>query len=244
MQLWLLEIQRRAREVVRVNPLLAQLDALDPSECDWRDASFQSALVARVLQDEATARFAPNRFDSAFFWRDLLRALKGGLAQEQSMHPQLEAKLEEAERVASTAEAENLVAGWYRNYEVCDDDSADATTSTDGPTGSVLALPSARQRRVYPFRVETGCMAASIGLVMWPAGFLLAEWALEARHAPLLRGKRVLELGAGIGLTSVFLARATRPAAVIATDFDVRALRNIQHNFHISQTRSQHAREY
>ena len=58
---------------------------------------------------------------------------------------------------------------------------------------------------------------------------MLSEFALD--NPQLFRGKRVLELGAGIGLTSVMLATFTGLAAITATDFDVRALENIHHNF-------------
>lgn len=250
-ELWLLEILRRAREVVHVNTLLPQLDALPPEECNWRDAAFQQRLVDVVLHDAQQKAFPPNRFENAYFFKTLLQSLQAGLKEGEALHSELAAKLEDALRVDSSHESEDLTAGWYRNYEVAAQAEAEAeaedkgdggsssshnnrlaTTCTSGPTGSVLVLPHAPSRRVYPFRVETGNMAASIGLVMWPAGFLMAEFALD--NPDLFRGKRVLELGAGIGLTSVFVARGTQPAAMIATDFDVRALKNIQHNFKIN----------
>lgn len=152
------------------------------------------------------------------------------------LHPELAAaECESRALIESLDTEEDVFSGWYRNFclaAVCND----RTTSTlDCATSSVLVLPEAEQvgQRVYPFRVETGCLASSIGLVMWPAGFLLCEFALD--FPEFFRNKRVLELGAGIGLTSTILATFTRPAAIVATDFDVRALQNIHHNFECSQ---------
>jgi predicted nicotinamide N-methyase len=59
---------------------------------------------------------------------------------------------------------------------------------------------------------------------LWPAGLALAR-ALDGRS---LRGRRVLELGCGLGLPSLIAARAG--AQVLATDWAPEALELLQHN--------------
>lgn len=220
-----------SREVQPVEPLLQRL-----RQCtfDWSDDDFQSLLVTRVLHDAQQVSFPPNKFRSAHFWRELLACMRERLPAGAALHPELLAKEAEAMSIGDAIEAENMTAGWYRSFELASIADETTTSTLEGPTNSIVVLPTctADRTRCFPFRVESGNMAASIGLVMWPAGFLLCEFALD--HPELFRGKRILELGAGIGLTSVVCARYTRPKAIIATDFDTRALQNIHHNFKLS----------
>ncbi len=63
---------------------------------------------------------------------------------------------------------------------------------------------------------------------LWPSSFALAGYILN--HAPEIRGKRVLELGCGLGLTAMAVARCA-PAEFIATDYESAALRLAAKNF-------------
>lgn len=242
MQLWVRECLRVLREGQRVEALVQKLRKLCPFSL--ADGAFQASLVSRVLHDPHQAAHPPNRFVTAYFWTNLVDAVRdaaaasgstSGAAVPVEVHAELLAKAAESKSILDAKDEENVFSRWYRSYEVAAQCDADTTTTLAGPTESVLVLPAADAEqggcgsRVYPFGVETGCMAASIGLIMWPAGFLLSEFAMDNPH--LFRGKRVLELGAGIGLTSVMAATFAQPSAVIATDFDVRALENIHHNF-------------
>jgi hypothetical protein len=57
--------------------------------------------------------------------------------------------------------------------------------------------------------------------VLWPAGFLLSQW-VGAQGCQRWAGRRVLELGSGVGAASVVAAHCG--AAVTATDLEWRAL--------------------
>jgi len=66
--------------------------------------------------------------------------------------------------------------------------------------------------------------ANEVGLRLWPAAEVLVEWALDT-----LKPSRVLELGAGLGLVGLALAR--RPGfRVTLTDGDARVCANLRYN--------------
>ncbi|CAB1101104.1 unnamed protein product [Ectocarpus sp. CCAP 1310/34] len=54
-------------------------------------------------------------------------------------------------------------------------------------------------------------------------------------HSGLLRGKRVLELGAGIGMTGMAVAASCGAAEVVLTDYAPRVLANLHHNVEINR---------
>jgi len=64
------------------------------------------------------------------------------------------------------------------------------------------------------------------GLMLWPSAVGLAEWL--ARTPSLIQGKRVLEIGAGVGLAG--LAARALGAEVTQTDFQADALTLCRHN--------------
>lgn len=70
----------------------------------------------------------------------------------------------------------------------------------------------------------------TVGYVMWSAAVILARW-LHA-HPEAVRGKRVLEVGAGLGLCGLVAAR--HASAVLYTDFNPAVLRNLRHNVELN----------
>lgn len=61
---------------------------------------------------------------------------------------------------------------------------------------------------------------------LWPAALLLADWI--AREPGRVAGKRVLDLGCGLGLTS--LSAAAQGARVLGLDYELPALKFAQEN--------------
>ena len=59
--------------------------------------------------------------------------------------------------------------------------------------------------------------------VLWPAGYLLAQWASDPDNCARWRGGRVLELGAGVGVPSIAAAHNCA-RFVFATDIAPRSL--------------------
>lgn len=82
-----------------------------------------------------------------------------------------------------------------------------------------VLLPAGRELRIEqdgflrPFDLPT---------VLWPAGYLLAQWAGDEANCAAWAGRPVLELGAGTGAASV--AAAACGARALATDREGRAL--------------------
>jgi predicted nicotinamide N-methyase len=80
-----------------------------------------------------------------------------------------------------------------------------------------------------------------VGLAMWEAGYYIAEWILA--NEELFSGKRVLELGSGVGLSAITLARPFDPSypvdklpnAIYMTDYSDIVLRNCVDNMRINR---------
>lgn len=86
-------------------------------------------------------------------------------------------------------------------------------------------------------KLRAKCAPPPIGTMEWPAGRILLQWAVDG-GIPLV-GATVLEIGAGIGTTSVGLAlasekigatRGLRPTRVFATDICKESLDNLASN--------------
>lgn len=61
---------------------------------------------------------------------------------------------------------------------------------------------------------------------VWPSAIVMAEFILKSDE---FRGKKVLELGCGLGLTSVALG--FKGASVTATDYEIKALQYARRNY-------------
>jgi hypothetical protein len=79
--------------------------------------------------------------------------------------------------------------------------------------------------RVYPYHND-------VALRFWEAGAGLAEFLLA--HSELVAGKRVMELGAGVGCTGLVLAGCSNAASVYMTDYTEVCLENMKHNIEVN----------
>jgi predicted nicotinamide N-methyase len=123
---------------------------------------------------------------------------------------------ERRRRAAAAAGAKNGGAGGG--------DGAEAT-----PHAAATTTPATTSAGLVSLRLSPDIFAAGTGATTWAAGFVLAEWLLSRRARRFVRGKRVLELGAGAGLSGVCAWRAGA-AALTLTDGDAQALRNCARN--------------
>lgn len=93
---------------------------------------------------------------------------------------------------------------------------------------------------------ETSFYEGKLGSKVWPCGIATATWC--AINSNLFVGKKVLELGAGVGLAGLVCAAAN--ATVVLTDLDAKndvdcpsgLVPNLQRNIHLNGLRSATAR--
>jgi methyltransferase-like protein 23 len=110
-----------------------------------------------------------------------------------------------------------------------------ASLPSSVPLTTVDVLIAARSWQITAVQNQDALLDAAEHLAHIPYGFLLWESAIGLAHwlveqASDLRGKRVLELGAGVGLPG--LVARTLGAQVWQTDHDPHALALAAHNAH------------
>lgn len=67
---------------------------------------------------------------------------------------------------------------------------------------------------------------------LWPSAIGLSHFLL--RNPDLIKGKRVLELGVGLGLTSLVI-RSLQPGRLLLTDYETDALQLVKENFLLNE---------
>lgn len=72
------------------------------------------------------------------------------------------------------------------------------------------------------------------GLRTWPAALFFAEYLLNPQMKNVLDGKRILELGSGIGFLGIFLQKIYKDISFIFSDCNEEVLENIEENFKIN----------
>ncbi|XP_054275700.1 protein-lysine N-methyltransferase EEF2KMT [Macrosteles quadrilineatus] len=71
------------------------------------------------------------------------------------------------------------------------------------------------------------------GLATWEGGLALAQWCLH--NSLLLRSKRVLELGCGLGLTGLSVSLVCRPLSYTFTDHHPSVLQAVEYNIQLNK---------
>ncbi|KAL7484475.1 hypothetical protein ACHAW6_010117 [Cyclotella cf. meneghiniana] len=81
---------------------------------------------------------------------------------------------------------------------------------------------------------------ADVGFLIWPSAIVLGRWLLSNRH--VLRGKTILEIGAGCGLVGILAATIVKdcntPEKVVITDVNNTVLENIFRNINLNDLSS------
>jgi predicted nicotinamide N-methyase len=203
-----------------------QLWTYKASKINYADKSSQVQLYQYVEQDEMQIKYPVSKYTAARFWRTIIAFIR-----EQA-----------AIILNTTSENRDLLCSQLSNLE----ESCASIEDTENEAAErAIDAVSAFQKYWYKifdtsmagdtifqhfYRVETG-FSNNIGLVAWPAGYLMAEFIIQNPH--LFEGKNCIELGGGIGLTSVILNQS-KPNKIICTDFEPKVIENIEFNFKLN----------
>ncbi|KAF2742880.1 hypothetical protein M011DRAFT_255117 [Sporormia fimetaria CBS 119925] len=76
--------------------------------------------------------------------------------------------------------------------------------------------------------------AGTTGLRTWEAALLMGSFLVSGKGRNLLRGRRVLELGAGTGMLSILCAKYLEMSGILATDGDEAVVDAIKTNFFLN----------
>jgi predicted nicotinamide N-methyase len=105
--------------------------------------------------------------------------------------------------------------------------------SIPGANESCYLAFQTRAANVQRLRIRIFPQHNDVALRLWEAGATLAEYLL--RDPCLVKGKRVVELGAGVGLTGLVAAGCCGASSVCLTDYTDASLDNLRHNVSINR---------
>ncbi|KAJ9452881.1 hypothetical protein DIPPA_31407 [Diplonema papillatum] len=153
----------------------------------WCDEDVQDAFVADVLDEPVVHAHPPL---PKYSWNLCKQAIRGIESEGAAVADELIARFLAWQPKTETS----LTAG--RDLEVsCSSFEVGGTPCTV---------------RVWP-------AFSQVGLALWPAGFVVAEWIMQ--HAGELKGANIVELGSGVGLSGIVAARCASPGRVVMTDY-------------------------
>ncbi|KAF4322705.1 hypothetical protein BBO99_00003013 [Phytophthora kernoviae] len=96
-----------------------------------------------------------------------------------------------------------------------------------------FTIPSANSSTVVTCRVAS--VFNEVGLKLWEAGWMLAEYAIA--HESDFRGRNVLELGAGVGFTGMVLSCICPASRIVLTDYAPNVMQNLRYNVEINASK-------
>jgi len=104
------------------------------------------------------------------------------------------------------------------HIEAVDTDASDCTDSESSSNSQVVLIHQITKRQ---------SAQEDVGFVMWPSAVALSRWLVS--NPLTVKGRTVLELGAGCGLTGL-VAAGLEPSSVILSDFNPKVLENLERN--------------
>eukprot|EP00903_Cladosiphon_okamuranus_P021165 g19441.t1 len=223
----------------------ADQDALPPS---WTSLDFQERVAEEVLYNHVAKEFPPRLEYVSRVTKILLEAVEA--AGDEPSEGLLLARVACAsslreERMVGSATDTAYESFWFprrrdrrrrRRGPACDRPSTGAGVLKDRVRGECRGLKEKDEEEeeeegaFFSFRVAN--RDNEVGLRVWEAGRALSEFCLA--HSGLLEGKRVLELGAGVGMTGMAVATSCGARQVVLTDYAPKVLSNLEHNVKIN----------
>ncbi|EMC98774.1 hypothetical protein BAUCODRAFT_84564 [Baudoinia panamericana UAMH 10762] len=204
------------------------LQLVEPDFLAWppkqllRDASVQTWLYRALFNSDRVARLPPERYQ--------LRVLKPLLARiEQSIEDPEEDEISDQlmshlSALMATALPSEMAAAQRKTYVTftCIGPGQAEVGETDDPTITLL------ERRHLISGSQT------TGFRTWEAALHLGSYLLTSQGSDIVRGKSILELGAGTGFLSVLCAKHLQAKHVTATDGDEGVVEALRENLFLN----------
>ncbi|KAG7397978.1 hypothetical protein PHYBOEH_011907 [Phytophthora boehmeriae] len=197
----------RAMEPVR--SIIERIKTEFGADRRWASLEFQAKVMQVVVNDPICDDFAPQR---KFAYRFL-----------KSYHDEIEAVQGDADDELVEALMEFVL-----NPKM-----AEESLNSEAMHHVSYSIPSADSALVVTCRVAS--VFNEVGLKLWEAGWLLAEYAIA--HESDFRGRNVLELGAGVGFSGMVLACICPANRVVLTDYAPNVMQNLRYNVEINASK-------
>ncbi|KAE8912505.1 hypothetical protein PF005_g3677 [Phytophthora fragariae] len=206
------ELQRvleayRAMEPVR--DVIGMIKTQFADKNRWASLDLQAQVMQTVVNDPICDDFAPQR---KFTYRFL------------------KSYVDEIEAVC--ADVDDGLVGALMEF-VLNNKLADDSLNSEAMHHVSYTVPTTDSSVVVTCRVAS--VFNEVGLKLWEAGWLLAEYAIA--HESDFRGRKVLELGAGVGFTGMALACVCRSSRVVLTDYAPNVMQNLRYNVEINASK-------
>ncbi|KAG3010458.1 hypothetical protein JG687_00007771 [Phytophthora cactorum] len=175
----------------------------------WTSLEFQTQVLQVVVNDPVCDDFAPLR-------KYTYRFLKSFVNEIEVVHADVDDGLVEA------------LMEFVLNSKLVDD-----ALNSEAMHHVSYTVPTADSSVVVTCRVAS--VFNEVGLKLWEAGWLLAEYIIA--HESEFRGRKVLELGAGVGFTGMALACVCRSSRVVLTDYAPNVMQNLRYNVEVNTSK-------
>ncbi|KAE9023487.1 hypothetical protein PR003_g6108 [Phytophthora rubi] len=175
----------------------------------WASLELQAQVMQTVVNDPICDDFAPQR-------KFTYRFLKSYVDEIEAVCADVDDGLVEA------------LMEFVLNAKLADD-----SLNSEAMHHVSYTVPTADSSVVVTCRVAS--VFNEVGLKLWEAGWLLAEYAIA--HESDFRDRKVLELGAGVGFTGMALACVCRSSRIVLTDYAPNVMQNLRYNVEINASK-------
>ncbi|CEG42734.1 Predicted methyltransferase [Plasmopara halstedii] len=207
-----MELQRvieayRAMEPVR--DVIALIKTKFAVNKRWASLDFQAQIVELVIKDAVCEDFSPlRRYTYSFLKKfvDEIESVNGSLDDEL-----VETLMNYVLSVKVSEDTLNAEAMHYVSY----------------------TIPKTEASIIVTCRVAS--VMNDVGLKIWEAGWLLAEYIIA--HKSEFKDRKVLELGSGVGFTGMVLACVCHARHIVLTDYAPSVMQNLRYNVELNMSK-------
>ncbi|KAG7387590.1 hypothetical protein PHYPSEUDO_013984 [Phytophthora pseudosyringae] len=194
------------RAMAPVRDVIGMIKTQFAEQQRWAAPEFQAQVLQTVVNDPVCDDFAPLRTYTFRFLKSYVDEIE--MVRASVDDGLVEALMEFVLNTKLADDALNAEAMHHVSYTV--------------PTADASVVVTCRVASVFN----------EVGLKLWEAGWLLAEYVIA--HESEFRDRKVLELGAGVGFTGMVLACVCRSSRVVLSDYAPNVMQNLRYNVEIN----------